>query len=269
MRRRTGKALTRAEYTEVGNYKYLSMGGLLIATLVAATSVSQQRTPEQKESERFVRRFNVQSGGWIRESEVPADPQQTPLTIIWEVSLYPPGTKPTANQRKAANDLVERSYQSAQKNDWFDFDRATADGYRLMFGDDIHYANEKHILDDAVLDPERPEFLMYYTTRQGRKLAGYMFLTSEPLSQGPQIGGPLTVWHYHTLSLDTCFLQGLLVVGLPENGRCARGIKMRRTPEMLHVWLIDHPSGPFASQMGIDSSLLADLLDRRYRDRGY
>ena len=244
----------------------MRIGAVLIAALVVGTGV--YGAPGEG-PERYIRRFTVQGGEWMRESQVSPNPQQSPFTVMWEVTLYPPGSVPTAEQRKAADDLVKRSYQSAEKNNWFDFDKAAADGYRMMFDDDLHYANETYILDDAVLDPGRPEFLMYYPTREGKKLAGYMFLTNEPRARGPQIDGPLIVWHYHTLAVDECFLKGLLIMGRPENGECARGVKMRRTPEMVHVWLIDHPAGHFATQMGIDRNLLAELLDRRYRERGH
>jgi hypothetical protein len=187
--------------------------------------------------------------------------------MLWEVSVYSPGSKPTSEQRRAAENLVERSYQSATRNGWFDFNKAKADGY--VPSDVPHYSNEKYLLDDAILDPERPEFLMYYEMPEGKKLVGYMFLANEPPARGPQIGGPLTVWHYHYSLNEYCFLWGLLIVGQPEQGRCTRGVPQRRSPEMLHVWLIDHPAGQFSSQMNVTPDALRLGLERRLRKRGF
>src|SRR5262245_11939733 len=110
---------------------------------------------------------------------------------------------------------------------------------------------------------------MFYDTHQGKKLTGYMFLVKEPFARGPQIGGLLTLWHYHIFSDDLCFDRGMIIVGVPENGRCARGIPQRRSPEMLHVWLIDHPFGQFSSQMIFPTDTLLSALQRRFRERGY
>src|SRR5262249_31186813 len=159
--------------------------------------------------------------------------------------------------------LVERSYESATRKRWFDFDKAAADGFVLS--SKSHYVNEEYVFDDAILDPERPEFLMFYDTPEGKKFTGYMFLINNTLARGPQIGGPLTLWHYHIFSDDLCFEGGLIIVAQPENGKCARGAPQRRSPEMLHVWLIDHPDGPFSPQMIFPSDTLRSALERRFR----
>ena len=133
-----------------------------------------------------------------------------------------------------------------------------ADSFELLPDDDLHYFNEEFLLDDAVLDPERPEFLMYYPTQDGMALTGLMFFTrSSDSEHGPQIGGPLTVWHYHMYSHPRCFRHGIVAIGmLWDLKECAQA--SHRTPEMLHVWLVDHPSGPFATQMYIEPSLLPE-----------
>ena len=77
-----------------------------------------------------------------------------------------------------------------------------------------------------------------------------MIAGSDNPSIGPQPGGPLTLWHYHVWSFRSCLLRGLLVVGLPdESGSCERGVPTHRSPEMLHIWLVDHPLGPFSTSM--------------------
>ena len=243
----------------------------LVTTMGAAAAepARQSASSEELQPQRYARRMTPPEGNWILESEVPPEPPKALLDIIWEFSLYPPGSEPTAQQRQAAEDLVERSYESAERNGWFDEANGRADGYAPMYDSLTHFVNEEYVLDGAALDPERPEFLMYYSTPMGTKLVGYMFLANEPLARGPQTGGPLTVWHHHVFSRDYCFLRGLIPVGEPENGECARGIALQRSPEMIHVWLLDHPAGRFASQMSIDRDALMSALERRHEERGY
>jgi hypothetical protein len=80
-----------------------------------------------------------------------------------------------------------------------------------------------------VLDPARPEGLLYgRTDHHGLVLIGAFYLM-EPGEHGPQPGGCLTTWHTH-------------------NGN---GI------EMLHVWTVDMPGGPFANEW--DPAYIASL----------
>ena len=55
-----------------------------------------------------------------------------------------------------------------------------------------------------MLDCDKPEFLMYYDTPQGKGLAGLMFYMDTPAGWGEQIGGPLTIWHYHVWAPIQC-----------------------------------------------------------------
>jgi hypothetical protein len=38
---------------------------------------------------------------------------------------------------------------------------------------------------------------------------------------------------------------------------------MIRSPQMLHVWLVDHPEGPFARRMQIRPAMLERLIEER------
>jgi hypothetical protein len=58
-----------------------------------------------------------------------------------------------------------------------------------MPDDDRHFMSEEFLLDDRILDPERPEFLMYYATPEGMALTGLMFYVRSVGDWGPQIGG--------------------------------------------------------------------------------
>lgn len=239
---------------------------LLLATTGLALQVgcfSDAGAPPA-ESSRWARRFVPYDETWRPLDQVPSAPQDSPKMVIWEVSGLQPGTEPSAQQRRAAEDLVRRAEQTARARGWYDFQKGLEDGFKLLFADRRHYANEAFIMDDHILDPERPEFLMYYGTPQGKQLAGLMFYTRSPREIGPQPGGPLTLWHYHVWSHKSCLLRGLLITGLPdEHGACERGIPTHRSPEMIHIWLVDHPLGPFSTSMYLEPLLMQDLLERR------
>jgi hypothetical protein len=185
--------------------------------------------------------------------------------LIYEVSQLRE-TPPTAAQQQAAEGLREACMLAAVQRGWYDFDTGLAAGYERMFSDDVHYVNAAYVSDDAVLDPERPEFLMYYETSRGMSLVGFMFYAATPRGHGEQIGGSLTTWHYHVWSRPQCLIDGMLAVDVPNlAGECRRGVPRVRSPEMLHVWLIDHPEGPFATTMQIHP----DALERLVAQRGF
>lgn len=53
------------------------------------------------------------------------------------------------------------------------------------------------------------------------------------------------------------------MIGAPgEDGACAHGFPNHRTPEMLHVWLLDHPQGRFATRMELPPETLKALAER-------
>lgn len=197
---------------------------------------------------------------WFPEADFSPEPQKAPYMVMYEVSRYPFTPKPTPEQQQAADELMARSVEAAKKNGWFDFDTAMADGYELLYGDSVHYASREFITDGRTLDSERPEFLMFYDTDHGKKLVGYMFLVSAPAERGPEVGGPATVWHYHIWAEKRCLLDGLMIVGDPgPDGECAEGVATHQSPEMMHVWFIDHPQGPFATKMRLPDWVLNDL----------
>ncbi len=213
---------------------------------------------------RWARRFLPFEAQWRAAGKIPNRPQTSPKMVIWELTSHAPDAEASAEQRQRAVQLTRRAEQVAKQRGWYDFQTGLAAGYKLLFADRRHYANQAFIMDEHVLDPERPEFLMYYGTPQGKQLAGMMFYTQKPEEPGPQIGGPLTIWHYHVWSYKNCLLRGLLLVGLPDKqGRCKRGVAMNRSPEMLHIWLVDHPRGPFSTSMFLEPELMRELLKKR------
>lgn len=158
---------------------------------------------------------------------------------------------PTAEQQQWASEFVQRCWESARRHGWLDFDAAAADGYQLQWGDRAHYLNRDYLFDEAVLDPDRPEFLMYEPTPKGKLLVGFMFFARTVDEHGPPLGGSLAPWHYHPWGpRGYCAEGGLIPFSRPDGmGRCPEGVRVMRSAEMLHVWFIDHPLGPYADAM--------------------
>lgn len=97
------------------------------------------------------------------------------------------------------------------------------------------------------LDPLRPESLMYDWDAPEPTLQGAMFIMEDVASMGPMIGGCLTTWRMHD---NLCYTGDPLVdgtiVGFSDKfGGCPSQTMLRVTPEMLHVWIIPRPGGPF------------------------
>lgn len=184
--------------------------------------------------------------------------------LIYEVTEYPEGDPPTLEQVRVSQELVTRCFDAALRNGWFQFKNAIDQGYRLLFGDKRHYVKPAYVFDDDVLDCDKPEFLMYYDTPGGKALAGLMFYAEAPKARGTQVGGPLTVWHYHVWAPTQCLQGEMLLVGTAdEQGRCKKGVAMHRSPEMLHIWFIDRPNGPFTTSMYLPDEEVALLTEKR------
>ncbi len=165
--------------------------------------------------------------------------------------VAPPGTvmpatpdrEPTSDERAAASTLVLAARTALAK--YNDPALAAADGYQMtgLAGIDYHANNPVYEHDDRVLDPARPETLVYGVAPDGRPvLLGALFLMPSIGTPGPTIGGPLTVWHAHQhicFSLTPPGLAGLL----SPFGACPLGtIDMPLTAEMIHVWIV--PGAP-------------------------
>ena len=167
--------------------------------------------------------------------------------------------QPTAAELEAAAKLINDTRQAVQKYEKLKV--AMAAGYVPMEPpntDIVHYVNPSYMVDADVLDPNHIQSLIYYTGKQGTELIGAMYIMPRRGEPGPEIGGPLTVWHQHA---NICFdnVTGIAVAFVGQgddafetrdkSGSCPRGSTNKTTPLMLHVWLIDNPEGPFASTM--------------------
>lgn len=166
-------------------------------------------------------------------------------------SYAPPGTvmpagipaEATPEQLAAAAALHERIVAATAR--YADPSLAAADGYRVegLAGTDFHAENPAYTDDGRILDPERPEDLIYAQTPDGPVLLGVMFTVPYGVD-GPMFGGPTTVWHAHE---HVCF--GLLPVGLtgllsPLGGCPAGSVDLPVTNQMIHAWTL--PGAPQA-----------------------
>jgi hypothetical protein len=106
-----------------------------------------------------------------------------------------------------------------------------------------HYVNRAYLIDGARLDPTRPEGLVYLHGERGERiLLGALYIARPGM--GPDVGGPLTEWHTH----DNLCSGGFGVAPKLPLGLCPPGT-VAITAEMMHVWIFDHPQGPFADHL--------------------
>ncbi|MFI6480593.1 hypothetical protein ACIBH1_21890 [Nonomuraea sp. NPDC050663] len=156
----------------------------------------------------------------------------------------PTGPPPTAAERAAADDLVARTAREVPAR-WPTLAAARKAGFQLSIDTSgvLHMTKPAWIIDDRELDPTRPESLVFYRKPGGGDiLLGAMFIMP-PGKPGPQVGGSLTRWHAHD---NLCSKPAGGVAVVDASGGCPAGTtKMPSTPEMLHVWVVDYPSGPF------------------------
>lgn len=127
--------------------------------------------------------------------------------------------EPTPAQRAAAEELLAQIRSHASR--WEDQEAARAAGFapvRPELDGEGHWMNRAFRRDDRVLDPSRPEGLVY---RRGQ-LAGVIFKTPKGV-EAPQPGGPLMVWHTHA----------------PACAERPAGRACREAPKMLHAWVTD------------------------------
>lgn len=113
-----------------------------------------------------------------------------------------------------------------------------------------HYIHVGRIVDPRVLDPADIESIVLKVNPDGTKeVASAMYLLpfGTTMADAPDVAGSLTPWHDHQ---NLCW-DGARVVGTTDaNGSCTRG-EFRPTQPMMHVWVTEHPCGPFA---GIEGS---------------
>ncbi|HEY0641658.1 MAG TPA: hypothetical protein VGD67_28865, partial [Pseudonocardiaceae bacterium] len=156
----------------------------------------------------------------------------------------------TEQQRRAAEELAARVRAATAR--YADLRTALADGYGgspRREGTDVHLEHQGHGRDGAVLDPERPEMLVYAVEGGRATLLGVVFVMERAGVAGPEPGGPITRWHAHNICLSVA-PPGMGVVS-PFGGCPAFSVAVL-SPEMLHVWVVDNPGGPYAESLPPD-----------------
>ena len=112
-----------------------------------------------------------------------------------------------------------------------------------------HFVHADYLRDGRELDPSRIESIVLENTGGGKRVASAMYILEmgKTMEDVPDVAGDLTTWHDHQ---NLCWDEaGVRLAGVLINGRCFPRGTFQPTPPMLHVWVQEHPCGPFA---GID-----------------
>lgn len=188
---------------------------------------------------------------------------------IIEVNRYP-GERPSKEELERSWELYNQSFEAAEENGWLDKEKAFEDGYYDWEWDRRHYPNRMYVRDNRTLDPERPEYLMYYEQEGSDKemLAGIMYRTTSLEEPGEQIGGPITRWHYHIYPYPKCvFDHGKEPLKVTEGTGCPESsTRSAFSREMIHVWFIDHPETQFSSQMTLPQRFIDEGTEKLSRE---
>ncbi|MDQ3146432.1 MAG: hypothetical protein M3R01_05790 [Actinomycetota bacterium] len=227
----------------------LSVLGLVLAGLAVPAALYDQGQDEDQGQDVAEANAAVEAGEGVQADTA---------------ALHPPGhTGPfegvtPEQQAQAAQLLADTKAGLWQWNDPATLEEA---GFRTINDGGTgteHFIQWDWIDDDVVLDPNKPESLVFRVTPQGRALEAAMFLLppGTPDEEIPDVGGPLTQWHIHD---NLCFgpeqitngAKQRVVVGLQSRqGTCGQGVALPES-QMLHVWVVQHPCGPFSELEGI------------------
>jgi hypothetical protein len=190
--------------------------------------------------------------------EVEAKPYDPALPIDLSGT---PGVTP--QQQAEAENLIGATLRDLPQ--WADPAYAEANGFKSI-GDGgtgvEHLVSQAFMDDDSLLDPDRPESLVYNTEGGKRELVAAMYMTKRgvPLADVPKLGGKLMQWHVHD---NLCYNSQGRVSGLTNSkGECPKGlVKPVETP-MIHVWITKHPCGPFAALEGVGGGRIPEGEER-------
>ncbi len=161
----------------------------------------------------------------------------------------------TPEQQAKAENLV--AITLIRLPQWADFRTAEAAGYHSI-GDGVtgheHFVNWDMIDDGEILNPDKPESLVYDTTGGDRRLVSAMFMlpTGATLDSVPEVGGALTQWHIHDNLCFTSDKSAPRVAGITtSDGGCPAGLQKFTPVPMIHVWIEKNQCGPFAALEGV------------------
>lgn len=107
-----------------------------------------------------------------------------------------------------------------------------------------HFVHARYNTDGDLMNPERPEILLYSKRMDGQwRLVGAMFSSETVSDVPPSFFGPLDVWHRHE---NLCFTANAGVSVKTRQSECVAGLFVKTTPWNLHVWTAEGASGVFA-----------------------
>lgn len=165
----------------------------------------------------------------------------------------------TLKQQAEAENIVSATLLGLPQ--WSDPNVALAAGFRSI-GDGVtgteHFVNAAFMNDDTILDPNKPESLVWDVKDGKRTLAAAMYMVKPgtPLAEVPKMGGKLMQWHIHD---NLCYNAEGHVAGLTDaQGNCAPGLVKPQNTPMIHVWIRSNKCGPFAALEGIGAGRIAD-----------
>jgi hypothetical protein len=164
------------------------------------------------------------------------------------------GTQPTLAQTEAADQLAEATRTAMAK--YARLEDALKDGFVLpavAHGPDVHLDNKANASDGRVLDPQRPEKLVYAIDGGRATLMGVVFMMERAGVPGPEPGGSITRWHAHNICLSV-LPPGFTIVS--AYGTCPPLSITVTSAEMMHVWVVQNPGGWFAE--GLDRTWSLD-----------
>ena len=163
------------------------------------------------------------------------------------VIMRPVAGATTEAQERAAAELAEATTEGIAK--YHDLRAAERNGYRAaqpLRGLAVHFENKAYQSDGRILDPRRPEQLVYAIENGRAALLGAVYQMQKAGAAGPAVGGPITRWHAHNVCV-TITPPGFGVVS--PFGTCPSLTLTVTTPEMMHVWTLEQPAGPYADDV--------------------
>ena len=167
-----------------------------------------------------------------------------------DMKMYGSTAPATAAQVIAAGQLIKATDASLAR--YRNVQAAFAAGYTRV----LRTNGEEHLLHNgnpaayAGLNPQHPSSLVYAidVPHHAPILLGAMYIENGS-TNGPQVGGGLTRWHSH---LVVC--QGgrptVAGFGVQLRGSCNPAtFTASYTSQMLHVWVVPYPGGPFSDDL--------------------
>jgi len=167
-----------------------------------------------------------------------------------DMKMYGSTAPATAAQVIAAGQLIKATDATLAR--YRNVQAAFAAGYTRV----LRTNGEEHLLYHggnpaayAGLNPQHPSSLVYATDvpHHAPILLGAMYIESGS-TNGPQVGGGLTRWHSH---LVVCEHNKQIVAGFGVAlGQCnPTDWTNHYTSQMLHVWVVPYPGGPFSDDL--------------------